>query len=374
MDINIDDKYIKRGYPPVLLEVDSTMERIQSIISLYKHIIELIEVVKLIKPDWEDNIEHIFFGEDEVLPDDDKAVHLTNNLINFVNDDTKFQSLSQVADTVAQALQTAKDYTDTSIDNLIDGAPAALDTLKELADMLQDEDNAIAVIINNITAINRKIGTLPNVHDATMWDSEGETNMGTCVIGEVQTYQSNYKELLLIKSTIPTYNQGTYLYISSDAVFDGETLIPVYDANLEPLGVNLKILAARNATVEENFDWMKMTFERNLYNSIETLRSWVTANYISKASQQYSTLKVVANNGQHTGSYTNFVKGTVITIPTNSLAFTIKVPATYNAPLITMSGLAVPMVAGTDETIDDVLYHVYTSANAYADNISVQIF
>ena len=210
MDINIDDKYIKRGYPPVLLEVDSTMERIQSIISLYKHIIELIEVVKLIKPDWEDNIEHIFFGEDEVLPDDDKAVHLTNNLINFVNDDTKFQSLSQVADTVAQA--------------------------------------------------------------------------------------------------------------------------------------------------------------------IETLRSWVTANYISKASQQYSTLKVVANNGQHTGSYTNFVKGTVITIPTNSLTFTIKVPATYNAPLITMSGLAVPMVTGTDETIDDVLYHVYTSANAYADNISVQIF
>lgn len=42
-------------------------------------------------------------------------------------------------------------YVDTRVEELIDGAPQALDTLKEIADKLKDQDDAVAAIISSIT-------------------------------------------------------------------------------------------------------------------------------------------------------------------------------------------------------------------------------
>ncbi len=61
----------------------------------------------------------------------------------------------QVSAKVAEALSTAKLYTDQKIAELIGGAPEALDTLKELADALGNDANIAA----NIT---KKIGELSN--------------------------------------------------------------------------------------------------------------------------------------------------------------------------------------------------------------------
>ena len=47
-------------------------------------------------------------------------------------------------------LSSANTYTDTQITNLIDGAGPALDTLKELGDALEDNDDEIAALVTSL--------------------------------------------------------------------------------------------------------------------------------------------------------------------------------------------------------------------------------
>lgn len=57
---------------------------------------------------------------------------------------------TQVSHKVAEALSTAKLYTDQKVSNLVGGAPEALDTLKELAKALGDDSNFSTTILNKI--------------------------------------------------------------------------------------------------------------------------------------------------------------------------------------------------------------------------------
>ncbi|CAB5221500.1 hypothetical protein UFOVP244_180 [uncultured Caudovirales phage] len=54
------------------------------------------------------------------------------------------------AGSIQKALQDAKDWTDSSISNLINGAPQALDTLKEIADQLRDDEDAVSALIATV--------------------------------------------------------------------------------------------------------------------------------------------------------------------------------------------------------------------------------
>ena len=65
---------------------------------------------------------------------------------NWNNKETEEGALSKAN----AAYYNAKSYTDTKISQLINGAPEALDTLKELADALGDNEDAIAVITNSL--------------------------------------------------------------------------------------------------------------------------------------------------------------------------------------------------------------------------------
>ena len=47
-------------------------------------------------------------------------------------------------------LSSANTYTDTAINNLVDGAGPALDTLKELGDALEDNDDEIAALVTSL--------------------------------------------------------------------------------------------------------------------------------------------------------------------------------------------------------------------------------
>lgn len=59
-------------------------------------------------------------------------------------------------------LLAAKGYTDTKIQQLINAAPGALDTLKELADALGDDPNFAATITNSIAGINSSLSEKAN--------------------------------------------------------------------------------------------------------------------------------------------------------------------------------------------------------------------
>ncbi len=79
------------------------------------------------------------------------AIHLTDIIDDGSITTVKTWSSSKIntkmsAD-IGTALSTAESYTDTAISNLINGAPTALDTLKELADAIANDDSEIAALV-----------------------------------------------------------------------------------------------------------------------------------------------------------------------------------------------------------------------------------
>jgi hypothetical protein len=53
---------------------------------------------------------------------------------------------------IKKSLQDAKDYADLKVTNLINGAPGALDTLKEIADQLANDESAVGALTNTVAA------------------------------------------------------------------------------------------------------------------------------------------------------------------------------------------------------------------------------
>jgi hypothetical protein len=67
---------------------------------------------------------------------------------------------SKAAQEAADALSSAQSYTDTAISNLVNGAPALLDTLKELADALGSDENFAVTIGNQISALDGRLDVI----------------------------------------------------------------------------------------------------------------------------------------------------------------------------------------------------------------------
>ena len=53
---------------------------------------------------------------------------------------------------IKKSLQDAKDYADLKVTNLINGAPGALDTLKEIADQLANDESAVGALTNTVAS------------------------------------------------------------------------------------------------------------------------------------------------------------------------------------------------------------------------------
>ena len=66
---------------------------------------------------------------------------------------TAAESAAKSADRAANYSKNAKEYTDQRITELVGGAPAALDTLKEIADELKDNDSAVEAILTKVGEI-----------------------------------------------------------------------------------------------------------------------------------------------------------------------------------------------------------------------------
>ena len=140
MDIpkEIDD-LLKNGMP-TRTDLDTVWELSWKVLDVYKALKPIIDLLRDIEPHAQENkIEHIIFGEEELPPDENKAVTISNDLQYFVNTVTKFQSYDEVQEVLPKKVSDLEDgtdyakktYVDSAINALVDGAPAALDTLKE---------------------------------------------------------------------------------------------------------------------------------------------------------------------------------------------------------------------------------------------------
>ena len=95
------------------------------------------------------------------------------------------------------ALESAKTYTDTKISDLINGAPEAMDTLKEVADAMAENEDVVE-------ALNAAIGNKANTSDLTahMGDKNNPHGVTTEQIGAVAKTGDN-------SNTTTTFTQAT---------------------------------------------------------------------------------------------------------------------------------------------------------------------
>jgi hypothetical protein len=85
---------------------------------------------------------------------------------------------SKAAQEAADALSSANSYTDSCIAQIINGAPALLDTLKELSDALGSDENFATTIANQIAALDGRLDTL----------EAGELVEGSVLWSKAQSY------------------------------------------------------------------------------------------------------------------------------------------------------------------------------------------
>ena len=162
---NTFDNLTREGRYPVYQDLNTPWELAWKVQALYKVLKPAIDLLRTVEEGAQKNIiESVVFGENP-LPVTDKAVTISNDLRYFVNTFTKYQNDEQVKALIdalkpkkVTDLEDAEDYATKvfvkdAIDALINGAPEALDTLKELADKLADNDDVVAAIV---TSLNRK--------------------------------------------------------------------------------------------------------------------------------------------------------------------------------------------------------------------------
>ena len=89
--------------------------------------------------------------------------------------------------------------------------------------------------------------------------------------------------------------------------------------------------------------------------------------YIGKG-VNYTSVMVAANH------HDVVVKGEHVNMTCNNSKIWIILKDTNSTPILTMSGIEIPLTAGTDVTEDEVTYKVYSSSNTYNGTFNVLVF
>lgn len=105
----------------------------------------------------------------------------------------------------AAAVASANSYTDSEITALVNGAPLALDTLKELADALSDQGDAVAALVTTINGVASDLAD--EVTDRTNADSALDTRL-TAVEGDVSTLDTTVGGLVTDVGALQTDVSG----------------------------------------------------------------------------------------------------------------------------------------------------------------------
>lgn len=260
---NTLDNLIKDGRYPTYVELDTPWELAWKVQALYKGIKPIIDLVQTVEKGAQVNkIEHIFLGEDELDIVGDKAVKITNDLRFFVNTFTKYQNDEQVIAKINELKPkkvtdledhddwATKQYIQDAIDALIDGAPEALDTLKEIADLLEDDTDGVAAIINRLNTLSKRMDDAPFYYN--VYIGMGES------VEDIMITENHYDS---IRRTTPMNimgNKSLFVIIpskySTPTVLMSGVLIPmVNEPSVIRDGVVFKVLKSVN-TYSESFN------------------------------------------------------------------------------------------------------------------------
>ena len=152
-----------------------------------------------------------------VKQDDNGDVNISNGIITVKDDSHSHALASTISDwsTVRTALvQDWEDYTDAAIDGLINNAPGTLDTLKEIADFLKDEN----VVDGLVNLLSRKVDKAGDTMTGPLIiEHEGESSNPYLKLQAKHTTDNTLDRIWYVQSWKGPSDAEPYLYIGGSA-------------------------------------------------------------------------------------------------------------------------------------------------------------
>ena len=198
------------------------------------------------------------------------------------------------SDAVNNAIATSKSYTDTSIANLINGAPTTLDTLKEIADAMAANENVV-------DALEEAIGTKASQSDldalsGRVTTTESSISTNKTAISTLQGYFTNgiAKEAAKVSNIFKIiFNGTTYEYngsVAKEINFSATNIVsalgttPVNRAKGDESGNNIKSTYATKDALQDFIDKIEKYFTFGEDNIKANYGLW-TDSYLSSGGQ-----------------------------------------------------------------------------------------
>ena len=129
-----------------------------------------------------------------------------NNIPKWITSSKPVYQYSEIQGAPDLSIYAKSSDVDTRINNLINGAPAAYDTLKEIADVLQGNVNSIGDIISTLGGKANKATTLAGYSISDAKISRGSITLGEETITPLTSHQTIYALTL----QAGTFSAGTY--------------------------------------------------------------------------------------------------------------------------------------------------------------------
>ena len=147
-------------------------------------------------------------------------------------------------------------YVDTAISNLVDGAPAALDTLNELAAAMADDANLSTTLTNLINANETHIDNVATLTGV----AKDSTSLGTFTGTTIADNQTLKAALQALETAVESKGSATSLTSLTTAVGDLNTLTGVAQ-NAEDLGTFSGSTIADSVTVKTALQTLETSVE-----------------------------------------------------------------------------------------------------------------
>ena len=142
---------------------------------------------------------------------------------------------SDIATAKSQAINAAEDYTDAAVANLVDGAPALLNTLNELAEAIGDDENFVTTLTTLVgtkadtTYVNSEISDLDTA--AQGYASAAQTAAEATASADATTKANNAKSGAEATAAADATTKANAALASANTYTDGKITQEVSDRN-----------------------------------------------------------------------------------------------------------------------------------------------
>ena len=160
------------------------------------------------------------------------------------------QKITGLADPTSASDAANKGFVDSAISNLVNGAGASLDTLKELADALGNDANLSTTLTNSIATKLAKASNLSDLDNA----ATARTNLGVAIGSNVQAWDATLDALagVTVAADKVIYATGADAFATTDLTSFGRSLIDDADSSAArgTLGLgSISTQAANNVSI-----------------------------------------------------------------------------------------------------------------------------